>query len=110
MNHEHVIDDLIRAGWIIIDASKDEEAAARWKTRALECLTGLLGGDHVYVANLKNFLRRPGRGSLLAGTGILTAAKEELARDSASRSGPMTMHCLRHRQEDVHENRQWSEF
>lgn len=76
---EHTINDLIETGWYILDTRTDEAAASKWKTQALDCLTSLLGPDHVYVTHLKDFFRKAGRGSLLAGTGILTAAKEELA-------------------------------
>ncbi|MGO9570755.1 MAG: hypothetical protein ACLP5H_24785 [Desulfomonilaceae bacterium] len=76
---EHTISDLIETGWSILDARTDEAAASKWKTKALYCLTSLLGPDHIYVTHLKDFFRKPGRGSLLAGTGVLTAAKEALA-------------------------------
>ena len=76
---EHTINNLIATGWSILDARTDEAAASKWKTQTLDCLTSLLGPDHIYVTHLKDFFRKAGRGSLLAGTGILTAAKEELA-------------------------------
>jgi hypothetical protein len=101
---EHTINDLIETGWSILDATTDEAAASKWKTQALDCLTSLLGPDHIYVTHLKDFFRKTGRGSLLAGTGILTAAREELAVNGENWAGVLRMQRAGQIQESSYEN------
>lgn len=84
---EHTINDLIEMGWSVLDANADEAEVWKWKTQTLDCLTFLLGPNHIYVIHLKDFFRNSGRNSLLAGTGILTAAREVLA--GKAKPGPV---------------------
>jgi hypothetical protein len=76
---EHFINDLIEKGWSSLDAGTDEAAISSWKAQTLDCLTFLLGPDHIYVTHLRDVFRKARTDTLLAGTGILTAAREELA-------------------------------
>jgi len=76
---QHRIKNLIEAGWCIIDSPGDDHGSAQWKLQALDCLTELLGPDHIYVSYLRESCERVGRLSVLSGTGILDAAREQLA-------------------------------
>lgn len=73
------IKDLIEAGWRILEASSDDHKCAQWKTQAIDCLTQLLGPDHIYVSYLKETFGRAGSLSVLSATGILDAAREQLS-------------------------------
>jgi hypothetical protein len=87
MLSEQTIEGLIVQGWIILDAV-DDDAYFKWQTQAVDCLTALLGANHFYCMRLRAFFKETGRKGLLAGTGILAAAREHLAGtelDSCSR-------------------------
>ncbi len=80
------IDDLIEAGWGVLDSDFDPVAFQRWRRRAFDCLTALVGPDHVYTRHFENFVRQGGKRDLLAAGGILSAAKE---LGSCNRLGPV---------------------
>lgn len=77
MSVEQRIDDLIEAGWGVLDSDFDPVAFHRWRRRAFDCLTAMLGSDHVYTRHFENFVRLGGKTDLLAAGGILSAAKEQ---------------------------------
>lgn len=70
------LDDLIEAGWQVIYSDFDPEAFAQWRKRALNCVAILMGEDHPYTQFFDEFVSRD---SLLTGTGILEATKEQLS-------------------------------
>ena len=71
-----LIDDLIEAGWRVPDTNFSEAAFQNWRERALICLTDLLGPEHVYVQQFNDCLRESEKLNLMAGAGVLVAAKE----------------------------------
>ena len=75
---EKRIDDLIRAGWHVLDSDFDEAAFQNWRREALKCLTVMLGSEHAYTQYFKGYVHHPQRAELLTGEGILSAAKEEM--------------------------------
>jgi hypothetical protein len=77
MSVEQRIDDLIEAGWGVLDCDFDPVAFLRWRRRAFDCLTAMVGPDHVYTRHFENFVRQGGRTDLLAAGGLLSAAKEQ---------------------------------
>ena len=77
---EHRIDELIEAGWGVLDSDFDPVAFQRWRRRAFECLIAAVGLDHVYARHFERFVRQEGEGDLLLASGILSAAKEQMAR------------------------------
>lgn len=85
------IKDLIDAGWCILEAPGDDQECAQWKAQALDCLTQLLGPDHIYVSYLRETFGRTGSLSVLSGTGILDAAREQLCGTTLNPSGQMEM-------------------
>jgi|GEM_PF-1000904 len=94
------IEDLIVAGRCILDASRGENGVAQWKAQALDCLTRLLGPDHVYVSYLRESFGRAGRLGILSATGVLDAAREQLSGTvgmPSDRTGEKSPHSKRRR-------------
>jgi hypothetical protein len=78
MSVEARIDDLIEAGRGVLDSDFDPVAFQCWRQRAFDCLTALVGPDHVYTKHFANFVRQGGKTDLLAAAGILSAAQEQM--------------------------------
>ena len=85
MSVEERIDDLIEAGWGVLDSDFDPVAFQRWRRRAFDCLTSAVGRDHVYTKHFERFVREEGKADILIASGILSAAKEQ---ESCNRLGP----------------------
>jgi hypothetical protein len=79
MHAEEALDDLIRAGWQVIESDFDTEAFLNWRKRARDCVVILAGPDHPYAQFFDAAVAEGPTGSLLAGAGILEAIKEQLA-------------------------------
>ena len=75
MSIERRIDDLIEAGWGVLDSDFDPVAFHRWRRSAFDCLTAMFGPDHVYTKHFEKLVRQGGKTDLLAAGGILSAAK-----------------------------------
>ena len=75
---ERTIDELIEAGWYVLESDFDPRAFVQWKLRALECVECLMGADHPYTQYFNSFVTRPASTDLLAGEGILNAMKEQV--------------------------------
>ena len=89
MSVEKRIDDLIEAGWGVLDSDFDPSAFQLWRRSAFDCLTAMFGPDHVYTRHFENFVRQGGKTDLLAAGGILSAAKEQASCNRLGRSKPM---------------------
>jgi hypothetical protein len=81
------IDDLIEAGWGVLVSDCDPVAFQRWRCGALDCLTALVGSDHVYTRQIGIFVRQGGKRDLLVAGGILSAAKEQMAGTELAGTG-----------------------
>jgi hypothetical protein len=79
MLSEKRINDLIEAGWHGLETGFDESAFQNWRREAFKCLTAMMGPEHPYTLYFKEYVHHYRRAGLLAGGGILSAAKEELA-------------------------------
>ena len=73
------IDDLIDAGWYVLETNFDEKAFCAWRKRCRDCLSVLLGKDHVYTRSFEDFVQRAEKRNLLTGEGILMAVREQTA-------------------------------
>ena len=78
MNMQNRIDELIKAGWGVVDSDFDPEAFKHWRLKAFECLTAMFGPDHVYNKYFEHLVEQGGRANVLAAEGVLFAAKETL--------------------------------
>ncbi len=83
---EHRIEDLIEAGWWVLESDFVPVAFQHWRRRAFDCLMAMCGPDHVYTRDFASFVRQGGKKDLLAASGILSAAKEQA---SCNRLGPV---------------------
>ena len=82
MSIETRIDDLIEAGWDVLDSDFDPAAFQRWRRSAFDCLTAMVGPDHVYTRHFEKLVRQDGKTDLLA----VGAGKEQ---ESCNRLGPV---------------------
>ncbi len=76
MCSEKRIDDLIESGAHALNSEFDPTVFRRWRLRAFHCLTTLLGTDHYYTKNFKEFVKQAERINLLAAYGILSAIQQ----------------------------------
>ncbi len=74
------LNDLINAAQAILDSGFDVQAFLGWKEVALVTLLGLLGPIHYYTQTFNQVTSEQDSRSLLAGEGILMAAKEEMLK------------------------------
>ena len=80
MSLEQSVDNLIEAGWHVIDSDFDMIAFAHWRKQALDCIGALMGPAHAYTHYFKDFVDQAEKVSLLTGAGILVATKEQMAK------------------------------
>lgn len=73
------LDDLIEAGWHVVDTEFDAEALYYWKKKALDFLTDFVGPDHAYTRSFKDCIQQTEQFDPLDGSDILTAATKDLA-------------------------------
>lgn len=85
MGVEGVIDRLIAAGRSLLDGNWNVTAFEKWRRRALECLRAFFGADHAYTLYFREFVRHAEKSQLLTGTGLLFAAREQLAVNGVNR-------------------------
>ncbi len=78
MNTENGIDELIMAGWRVVDSDFDPVAFDHWRLKAFDCLRAMLGPDHVHTKYYENFAKESHRMNILAAGGVLVAAKEQI--------------------------------
>ncbi len=67
------LDDLIEAGWHVVDTEFDAEALYYWKKKALDFLTDFVGPDHAYTRSFKDCIQQTEQFDPLDGSDILTA-------------------------------------
>ncbi len=76
-----LIDDLIDAGWNVLTGGFNDTAYEKWREKAHGCLETLLGPEHYYTVSLNTRVTKSRETNLLAGTGILTAARDLICRE-----------------------------
>jgi hypothetical protein len=77
MTIERRLDELIKAGWEVVDSDFDPVAFQHWRLKAFECLKAMFGSDHVYTKHFEHFVQQGRRTHILAAGGVLAAAKEQ---------------------------------
>ena len=80
MSPEQLVDNLIEAGWHVIDTDFDMMAFTHWRKQALDCIGALMGPAHAYTHYFRDFVEQAEKASLLTGEGILVATKEQVAK------------------------------
>jgi hypothetical protein len=84
MGVESRIDDLIEAGWYVLESDFDLNALSNWRKEAFNCVTVLMGPEHTYTQYFKDFMKETAKGGVLAGEGILNAVREHLGKPAGS--------------------------
>lgn len=77
------LNELINIAQTILDTGFDAQAFLRWEAAAFLALLTLLGPFHYYTRNFKRLTSENGAVGLLAGEGILIAAREEILKASS---------------------------
>jgi hypothetical protein len=90
MKAENQIDELIMAGWRVVDSDFDPVAFDHWRLKAFDCLTEMLGADHVYTKYFEHFVKESHRTNILAAGGVLVAANEQTSGMECVASVPLT--------------------
>jgi len=78
---EKKIDDLIKAGWDVLESDFDTAAFRTWKKQVRNCLAALGGPDHTYTRYFEDYVKQAEEMNVLAGAGILAAAKEQIVKN-----------------------------
>ncbi len=86
MSFEQLVDNLIEAGWHVLDSDFDITAFTHWRKQALDCIGALMGPEHAYTHYFRDFVDQAEKANLLTGAGILVATKEQIAK--AERQSP----------------------
>jgi hypothetical protein len=89
MSIERRIDDLIKAGWGVLESDFDPDAFQHWRQKAFECLNAMFGPDHIYTKYFEHFVQQGGRKNVLAAGGVLVAAKQQMACKEFGSPTPM---------------------
>ena len=76
MGSEKRIDDLMEAGTHALKSDFDPTMFRHWRLQAFDCLITLLGANHYYTRNFKDFVSQSGRIDLLVAYGILSAVQQ----------------------------------
>ena len=74
------LNELITLAQTLLDRGFDVQAFLSWETAAFLALVSLLGPFHYYTLNFKQLTKENNPLGLLAGEGILIAAREELLK------------------------------
>ena len=69
MSVERRIDDLIEAGWGVLDSDFDPIVFHHWRRSAFDCITATFGPDHVYTRHFEKLVRQSGKKDLLIALG-----------------------------------------
>lgn len=78
----HRIDDLIDVARIAMNDDLDVEKICEWKEEAVEYLTEHLGPEHYYTQSFTTYMEEIEHMNLLTAGGLLSAAREEIRRES----------------------------
>ena len=90
MSYEERLERLIRAGWNVIERDFDESAYLKWREEAARCLRAMLGPENYYYRQFENRIKAPTSHDVLAGGGILEAARvarKSPEKDSQAKPG-----------------------
>ncbi|MHB8203521.1 MAG: hypothetical protein ACYDHG_07410 [Desulfomonilaceae bacterium] len=55
---EQRIDNLIAAGWYVLDSDFDPAAFQHWRVQVFHCIDAMLGSDHVTTRHFRNCVRQ----------------------------------------------------
>jgi hypothetical protein len=88
------LNDLISMAQTFLVSGFDTDAFLHWQGLAFTALAGILGANHYYTQNFKRFTSEKRSLGLLAGNGILIAAKEEMRKGDNESSPKQRTGCI----------------
>jgi hypothetical protein len=71
------LDDLIEAGWHVVDTEFDAEALYYWKKKALDFLTDFVGPDHTCTQSFRDCIQQTEQFEPLDISDILAVAPKD---------------------------------
>ncbi len=71
------LDDLIEAGWHVVDTEYDAEALYHWKKKVLDFLTDFVGPDHACTQSFKHRIQQTELFDHFDGSEILAAGAKD---------------------------------
>ena len=77
MEIEYQIDELVKAGWRVVESDFDPLAFQNWRLQAFKCLNAMFGSDHFYTKYFEQFVQQGDRVNVLAAGGVLATAKQQ---------------------------------
>jgi hypothetical protein len=80
---------LIKAAWDVIESDCDQSAFLEWRETAVEYLTEMLGPEHYYTKHFGHKVWQAEAMGVLSGTGILSAAKEQITNGDSRLRGTL---------------------
>ncbi len=84
MSTQDLLDELIKAGWEVLESDFDPAAFQRWRVKAYKCLSAMFGPNHIYTKYFESFVEQGDTKNVLAADGVLIAAKAESMRHLTS--------------------------
>jgi hypothetical protein len=82
MIYQRQFDDLIKTAGEVIESDFDPTEFVKWRKQAVLCLTDLLGAEHFYTLSFRDYVQQAEARSVLAGKGLLFAAREHTATEN----------------------------
>jgi hypothetical protein len=79
MSVEERIIELLEAEREALESDFDPIMLGHWRRRAFNCLTEMLGPNHVYTRQFGNYVQQGAKTDLLVSAGILSAAQHGVA-------------------------------
>ncbi|MBM4328168.1 MAG: hypothetical protein FJ118_13515 [Deltaproteobacteria bacterium] len=73
-----MIDELIEAGWDVLNSDFDRHTFLLWREKVSECVSQLLGPEHAYAQFLAEHADGAEERSVLAAAGLLIAVREKI--------------------------------
>jgi hypothetical protein len=73
------LDELIEAGWDVLETNFDEDAFQQWREKAYKYIEATVGEHHPHAKYFRQYVRKSKPTDILAGGGILIATKEDVA-------------------------------
>ena len=77
LSAEQKFEDMIEAGWGVMERGFNEDAFLQWRIRAFDYLTEIMGPHHLYTQYFGDKGLEAKAMSVLSGTGVLCAAREQ---------------------------------
>ncbi len=69
---------LVEAGYELVESDFDEMTFKKWRQKAIDCISSLLGPDHPYTRSFSEHVRRHDPNNLFLGRGLIDATRQDV--------------------------------